>query len=58
MLAVQNGLGRDIWTLTPEQINNFFKFFYIREHFYAFTVLFANTNFLFFYLRLFPDERF
>lgn len=23
--AVQNGLGKDIWTLTPEQINEFFK---------------------------------
>ncbi|EXF82467.1 CFEM domain-containing protein, partial [Colletotrichum fioriniae PJ7] len=55
---VQNGLGKDIWTLTPEQINEFFKLFYIGEHFYAFTVMFAKTNFLFFYLRLFADEKF
>lgn len=23
--AVQSGLGKDIWTLTPDQINEFFK---------------------------------
>ncbi|OHW98311.1 putative CFEM domain-containing protein, partial [Colletotrichum incanum] len=55
---VQNGLGKDIWTISPEQINEFFKLFYIGEHFYAFTVIFAKTNFLFFYLRLFSDEGF
>ncbi|KAL0780247.1 hypothetical protein CaCOL14_004731 [Colletotrichum acutatum] len=58
VFTVQNGLGKDIWTLTPEQINEFFKLFYIGEHFYAFTVMFAKTNFLFFYLRLFTDEKF
>ncbi|KAK1637925.1 hypothetical protein BDP81DRAFT_215365 [Colletotrichum phormii] len=58
VFTVQNGLGKDIWTLTPEQINEFFKLFYIGEHFYAFTVMFAKTNFLFFYLRLFADEKF
>ncbi|KAK1453147.1 CFEM domain-containing protein [Colletotrichum melonis] len=58
VFTVQNGLGKDIWTLTPEQINEFFKLFYIGEHFYAFTVMFAKTNFLFFYLRLFSDEKF
>ncbi|KXH32539.1 CFEM domain-containing protein [Colletotrichum simmondsii] len=25
VFTVQNGLGKDIWTLTPEQINEFFK---------------------------------
>ncbi|KAK1974552.1 hypothetical protein LZ30DRAFT_740165 [Colletotrichum cereale] len=57
-MAVQNGLGKDIWMLSPEQINEIFRLFYIGEHFYAFTVIFAKTNFLFFYLRLFSDERF
>ncbi|KAF6823511.1 CFEM domain-containing protein [Colletotrichum plurivorum] len=57
-VTVQSGLGKDIWTLTPNQINEFFKLFYISEHFYAFTVLFAKTNFLFFYLRLFADKKF
>ncbi|OLN89008.1 hypothetical protein CCHL11_06051 [Colletotrichum chlorophyti] len=58
VLAVQSGLGKDIWTLNRDQIDEFFKLFYISEHFYAFTVIFAKTNFLFFYLRLFSDERF
>ncbi|KAK1466182.1 CFEM domain-containing protein [Colletotrichum cuscutae] len=64
VFTVQNGLGKDIWTLTPEQINEFFKLtrlgklFYIGEHFYAFTVMFAKTKLLFFYLRLFSDEKF
>ncbi|KXH55615.1 cytochrome P450 oxidoreductase [Colletotrichum salicis] len=57
VFTVQNGLGKDIWTLTPEKINEFFKLFYIGGHFYGFTFMFANTNFLFFYLRLFADER-
>ncbi|TEA17164.1 Satratoxin biosynthesis SC1 cluster protein 4 [Colletotrichum sidae] len=58
VITVQSGLGKDMWQLTPDQINDFFKLFYISEHFYAFTVLFAKTNFLFFYLRLFANERF
>ncbi|TDZ13788.1 hypothetical protein Cob_v013083 [Colletotrichum orbiculare MAFF 240422] len=58
VVTVHSGLGKDMWQLTPDQINDFFKLFYISEHFYAFTVLFAKTNFLFFYLRLFADERF
>ncbi|KAF4462598.1 integral membrane, partial [Fusarium albosuccineum] len=54
---VRNGLGRDVWTLRPETINNFGKYFFIKVVLYMSEVAVLKLAILFFYLRIFPDER-
>ncbi|UNI23777.1 hypothetical protein JDV02_009577 [Purpureocillium takamizusanense] len=49
-----NGLGRDIWTLTPQQITTFLKLFYFQEIIYVIEVSVLKLSFLFFYRRIFP----
>jgi hypothetical protein len=51
-----NGLGRDIWTLQPQQITNFIRFFYIMEVLYFFQVVLLKLSLLFFYHRIFPGK--
>lgn len=51
-----NGIGRDIWTLTPEQITNFSLYFYIDEIVYLAEVSLAKLALLFFYMRIFPSK--
>ncbi|KAF4635577.1 hypothetical protein G7Y89_g2516 [Cudoniella acicularis] len=49
-----NGLGRDIWTVTPEQITQFIHIFYASEALYFAQVALLKLSLLFFYLRIFP----
>ncbi|KAI0470389.1 hypothetical protein GGR56DRAFT_668240 [Xylariaceae sp. FL0804] len=49
-----NGLGRDTWTLTPEQITRFAQGFYINTIMYFFCLFVGKLALLFFYLRIFP----
>jgi hypothetical protein len=51
-----NGLGRDIWTLTPTQIADFAYNFYILQTMYFALVAMVKLNLLFFYLRIFPSR--
>jgi hypothetical protein len=53
--VVPNGMGRDIWTLTADQITNFGKFFFIMEINYFFQVASLKLALLFFYVRIFPS---
>lgn len=53
----QHGMGRDIWTLTPDQITQFIKKFFMFGSVYAFTLGLIRISICFFYLRLFPDEK-
>ncbi|KAH9909669.1 hypothetical protein F4778DRAFT_8858 [Xylariomycetidae sp. FL2044] len=53
MLAA-NGLGKDTWTLTPDQITGFAKGFYIITIMYFSEVFVLKLSMLFFYLRIFP----
>ncbi|RMZ66270.1 oxidase [Pyrenophora seminiperda CCB06] len=55
---VQNGLGRDIWTLTDVQITNVLKFYYMGEIFYVVALGISKISILFFYLRVFPAKSF
>jgi hypothetical protein len=52
--VISNGLGRDIWTLTPNQITNFIHNFYAIEILYFAEVSTLKLSLLFFYLRIFP----
>jgi hypothetical protein len=49
-----NGLGRDMWTLTPDQITNFLRYFYFTSIIYIAEVSIVKLSFLFFYMRIFP----
>ncbi|KAK2595336.1 hypothetical protein QQS21_006936 [Conoideocrella luteorostrata] len=50
-----NGIGRDVWTLTHEQITNFGKFFYVMEIIYFTQVGLLKLALLFFYMRIFSS---
>ncbi|KAK4099846.1 hypothetical protein N658DRAFT_516969 [Parathielavia hyrcaniae] len=52
--TVPNGVGQDIWTLTPEQITNFLFYFYIMAVLYFTQVALIKICLLLFYLRIFP----
>ncbi|ORY70520.1 uncharacterized protein BCR38DRAFT_422325 [Pseudomassariella vexata] len=51
------GLGKDIWTLTPDMITSFAKLFYIIAILYFSEVFLLKLSMLFFYLRIFPGAR-
>lgn len=50
-----NGIGRDIWTLTDEQVTNFGRFFYVMEIIYFAQVALLKLALLFFYIRIFSS---
>ncbi|KAK2616620.1 hypothetical protein QQS21_000443 [Conoideocrella luteorostrata] len=49
-----NGMGRDTWTLTYENITEFGRFFYILEIIYFIEVALSKITILLFYIRIFP----
>lgn len=55
--VIPNGMGRDVWTLTPNQITNFGRFFYIMAALYFAQLALLKMSLLFFYLRIFPDKK-
>ncbi|OLN97791.1 hypothetical protein CCHL11_02519 [Colletotrichum chlorophyti] len=54
-----NGAGMDLWTLTTEQITNYFKAFYALQTLYHACIDVIKASILFMYLRIFhlPDEK-
>lgn len=54
---ISNGLGRDIWTITPKQITDFIHVFYAMEILYFAQVALLKLSLLFFYLRIFPGPK-
>jgi hypothetical protein len=56
--VVDNGLGRDIWTLQAEQITNVLFYYYLGEIFYVVALGISKISILFFYLRVFPSKGF
>ncbi|KAF4422588.1 Satratoxin biosynthesis SC1 cluster protein 4 [Colletotrichum fructicola Nara gc5] len=72
--AGKNGAGQDMWSLTVDQITEYFKAsgcfpvhdaisntnqnFYITQALYYSTIAFLKASILFMYLRIFPGERF
>ncbi|EHA56857.1 hypothetical protein MCOR27_003608 [Pyricularia oryzae] len=51
------GLGRDIWTLTSEQITQFGLHMYVIQIMYIARLSLLKMSLLFFYLRIFPNPR-
>ncbi|KAF4310829.1 hypothetical protein SLS57_009897 [Botryosphaeria dothidea] len=57
-ILVDNGLGRDMWTLKAQQITNVLKFYFFGEIFYVTALGISKISILFFYLRVFPAKEF
>lgn len=55
---VENGLGRDMWTLKDYQITNVLYYYYLGEIFYVVALGISKISILFFYLRVFPAKEF
>lgn len=55
---IDNGLGRDIWTLKDYQISNVLRYYFYGEVFYVTALGISKISILFFYLRVFPDKKF
>lgn len=54
--TVKNGLGRDIWTLTPREITEMLKYFYVMASLYFTQLTLLKLSLLFFYIRVFPSK--
>lgn len=53
--SVPNGVGKDLWTLTPNQITNFGMWFFASEVQYFVSISTLKLSLLLFYLRIFPS---
>jgi hypothetical protein len=54
--TVKHGLGQDIWTLTPEEITEMLKWFYVMATLYFTQVTLLKLTLIFFYIRVFPAK--
>jgi hypothetical protein len=54
--TVKNGLGQDLWTLTPTQITKMLQYFYIMAWLYFTQLMLLKLTLLFFYIRVFPSK--
>lgn len=51
-----HGLGKDIWTLTPDQITRVLRNFYVMACLYYTQVALAKLSIITFYMRIFPQR--
>lgn len=54
--TVKNGLGQDIWALTPQQITEMLKWFYVMASLYFAQVMLLKLSLILFYVRVFPSK--
>lgn len=57
LCAIKQGLGRDLWTLRPEQITQMLLFFEILAVLYFATLMLLKLSMLFFYIKVFTTPR-
>ncbi|KAF4968911.1 hypothetical protein FSARC_3758 [Fusarium sarcochroum] len=57
-IMITLGLGLDMWYLSDYQITTTFKFFIVIEILYVFALVTVKASILFFFLRIFPDNKF
>lgn len=50
------GIGRDVWTLTPQEVTWFLKVFYVLIEYYVAIMAYVKMPFLFMYLWIFGEE--
>ncbi|PHH72014.1 hypothetical protein CDD80_4829 [Ophiocordyceps camponoti-rufipedis] len=54
LIVAPNGMGRDTWTLTHDNINTFSRVFFVMEILYFADVALIKSALVFFYVRIFP----
>ncbi|KAB2103630.1 hypothetical protein AG0111_0g8352 [Alternaria gaisen] len=54
--TVKNGLGQDLWALTPTEITQMLQYFYIMAWLYFLQLTLLKLTLLFFYIRVFPSK--
>ncbi|KAH8723017.1 hypothetical protein GQ44DRAFT_741359 [Phaeosphaeriaceae sp. PMI808] len=54
--TIESGLGRDLWTLRPDQITMMLKSFYIMASLYFAELTALKLSLLFFYIKIFPTR--
>ncbi|KAF1932823.1 uncharacterized protein M421DRAFT_416433 [Didymella exigua CBS 183.55] len=54
--TVKNGLGQDMWALTPQEITEMLKWFYVMATLYFTQVTLLKLTLIFFYIRVFPSK--
>lgn len=52
----RNGLGRDIWTLTPDEITSVLMYFHILTWIYFLSITLIKLAIISFYLQIFPSQ--
>jgi hypothetical protein len=52
--TTRNGLGKDVWTLTPNEISSVLKYLWVQQLVYYLIVAMTKLCLLVFYLRIFP----
>lgn len=52
----KHGLGKDVWTIPPEQLTSFVEFFYVMEVLYFAEVCLIKLSLTLFYLNIFPGK--
>ena len=53
---VDNGLGKDIWTLSPEQITNVQRLYWYSAFTYVLGMCCVKISIVLLYMRVFPKE--
>ncbi|KJZ72218.1 hypothetical protein HIM_08360 [Hirsutella minnesotensis 3608] len=51
-----NGLGKDVWTLKPDEVAAFSRYFYIMEMLYLVILTLVRLSVTLFYLEIFPSK--
>lgn len=51
---IANGLGRDVWTVTPDELTKFIMFFFVLQIFYLALMCLIKLSLSLFYLYIFP----
>jgi hypothetical protein len=54
--TVPNGLGKDLYTLSPQQITNFLYYFWFMAWIYFLMIVMTKLAIQFFFLRIFPSQ--
>lgn len=54
--TIKNGLGKDIWTLRPDEITKMLQSFYIMASLYFSELTLLKLSLIFFYIRVFPSQ--
>jgi hypothetical protein len=53
-IMIQNGMGRDIWTVDPSGITLMLKLFYFEQYIYQLIIISTKISIVLLYLRIFP----